>query len=59
MVQGEQVIEEEDLRALDPLLALYWKTVGLKLQNLRKIVEVVNEWKQLLLIIGLIMLWTF
>jgi len=59
MVQAKQVAEVEDIRAWDPLLDLYWEAASLKLQNLRKIVEVVNGRKQLFLTIGLIMLWTF
>jgi len=59
MDQEKQVAEVEDLRAWDPLLALCLEAASLKLQNLRKIMEVVNERKQLFLTIGLMMLWIF
>jgi len=58
-VQGEQVAEVQDLRLWDPLLALYLEIVGSKVQNLKYIVQIVNGRKQLFLIIGLIILWTF
>jgi len=59
MVQGKQVAEVEDLRAWDPQLALCLEAANSKLQNLRKMVEVVNGRKQLFLTIGLMMLWIF
>jgi len=57
MVQGKPVAEEEDLRLWDQLLALYLEAASSKLQNLKKIVEVVNGRKQLFLTTGLMMLW--
>ena len=59
MVQGKQVEEVEDLRAWNQLLALYLEGASSNLQNLKKIVEVVNGRKKLYLTIGLMMLWTF
>jgi len=59
MPQGKQVAEVEDLRAWDQLLALYLEVASSELQNLKKIVEMVNERRQLFLRIGLMMLWTF
>jgi len=59
MYQGKQVAEVEDFRAWDQLLALCLEVASSKLQNLKKIVEVVNGRKQLFLRTGLLMLWIF
>jgi len=59
MGQGKQVAEAEDLRAWDQLLPLCWEEASTKLQNLRKIMEVVNGRMQLFLIIVLMILWIF
>jgi len=58
-VQGKQVAEVEDLRAWHQLPALCLEAASSKLQNLRKILEVINGRKQLFLTIRLMMLWTF
>jgi len=59
MVQGKQVAEVEDLRSWNQLLALYVEAASSKLQNLKRIMEVVNGRKQLFWTIGLMMLWIF
>jgi len=42
IVQEEQVVELEDVRVCDPLLALDLEIIGSKPQNLKNILEVVN-----------------
>jgi len=52
MVLEKQVAEVEDLRAWHQLLALCLEGASSKLQNLRRIVEVLNGRKQLFLTTG-------